>query len=64
MAQPERISPGEVRRKQKAGEDVLFVCAYPTEEMFRNAPLEGAISWPEFQRRLPALTKESEILFY
>jgi hypothetical protein len=63
MAEPERISAEEVRRKVKSGQ-VLPVCAYDEEERFRSAHLEGAISFPEFEARLPSLPKDQEIVFY
>ena len=63
MADPERISVEEVRRKLKSGE-VLLVCAYDDEERFRSMRLEGAISFREFESRLPSLSKDQEIVFY
>ena len=63
MVEPERISAPEVRRKVQSGE-VLLVCAYEDEEKFRNMHLEGAISFQEFQSRLPSLSKDQEIVFY
>jgi rhodanese-related sulfurtransferase len=63
MAEPERISPEEVNKKLKAG-TVLFVCAYEDEEKFRMMHLEGAISFSEFKKRLPSLSKDQEIVFY
>ena len=61
MPEPKRISPQDVRSRLSP---VLLVCAYPTEAAFRKAALDGAISFPEFERRLPALEKEAEIVFY
>ena len=63
MDEPERISVEEVRRKLKSGE-VLLVCAYDDEERFRSMHLEGAISFQEFESRLPSLSKDQEIVFY
>ncbi len=63
MAEPERISAQEVRRKVQSGE-ALLVCAYDDEEKFRNLHLEGGISFQEFQSRLPSLSKDQEIVFY
>ncbi len=63
MDEPERISVEEVRRKLKSGE-VLLVCAYDDEERFRSMHLEGAISFQEFEARLPSLSKDQEIVFY
>lgn len=46
------------------GTNVLLVCAYDTEDRFREMELDGAISWPAFQSRLPSLPKNQEIVFY
>ena len=58
-----RLSPREVRKKVTAG-SALLVCAYEDEDKFKNNFLEGAISFAEFQSRLPTLSKEQEIVFY
>jgi hypothetical protein len=42
----------------------LLVCAYDDEDRFRHIRLEGAISFREFQERLPSLDKDQEIVFY
>ena len=59
----ERISPQEVRQGLKSGR-LLLVCAYEDESRFRRIQLEGAISFQEFQSRLPHLAKDQEIVFY
>jgi hypothetical protein len=59
----ERISPEEVRRGLESGR-ILLVCAYEDESRFRKMQLEGAISFQEFQSRLPHLAKDQEIVFY
>ncbi len=63
MVEPQRINAQEVRRKVQSGE-ALLVCAYDDEEKFRSLHLEGAISFREFQSRLPSLSKGQEIVFY
>ncbi len=63
MGEVSRISPAEVREKLKSGE-VILVCAYPDEERFKSLHLEGAISFREFESRLPSLPKDQEIVFY
>jgi hypothetical protein len=63
MAEPPRISPAEAYQKVKAG-SALLVCAYPEDETFRKMQLEGAISYREFESRLPGLKKDQEIIFY
>ena len=59
----ERISPEGVRRGLESGR-LLLVCAYEDESRFRRMQLEGAISFQEFQSRLPQLAKNQEIVFY
>jgi hypothetical protein len=63
MAEPARIAPAEAYQKVKAG-TALLVCAYPEDETFRKMQLEGAISYKEFESRLPRLEKDQEIIFY
>jgi hypothetical protein len=62
-AEPARISPAEAYQKVKAG-TALLVCAYPEDETFRKMQLEWAISFKEFESRLPSLKKDQEIIFY
>ncbi len=59
----ERISPEKVRQGLQTGM-LLLVCAYEDESRFRQMQLEGAISFSEFQTKLPALSKDQEIVFY
>jgi hypothetical protein len=58
-----RIGTEEARRKVKAGEAVL-VCAYDDEATFQTMRLDMALSLGEFQKRLPGIPKEQEIIFY
>lgn len=65
MAGTNRITPDEVWRKlQSSEEGTLLVCAYDSDEKFRQVALEGAISYGEFQSRRSSLRKEREIVFY
>lgn len=59
-----RVTPKEVRRKQSSGPELLLVCAYDTEERFREMELEGAISWPSLKAKLPSVAKDREVVFY
>ncbi|MCX5919503.1 MAG: ArsR family transcriptional regulator [Deltaproteobacteria bacterium] len=59
----ERISPREVRQGLESGR-LLLVCAYEDEARFRRMQLEGAISFSEFQSKLPSLSKDQQIVFY
>ncbi len=63
VAEPARVSPAEAYQKVKAG-SALLVCAYPDDATFRKMQLEGAISYKEFESRLPGLSKDREIIFY
>jgi hypothetical protein len=59
----ERITPEEARQGLESGR-LLLVCAYEDESRFRQMRLEGAISFREFQTKLPILAKGQEIVFY
>jgi len=63
IAEPPRISPAEAYQKVNAG-SALLVCAYPEDATFRKMQLEGAISFKQFESRLPGLKKDQEIIFY
>jgi hypothetical protein len=63
MAETEWVSPQEARRKADDGE-ALLVCAYDSDEKYRQMPLEGSISLAEFQDRLPEIPQGRELIFY
>ena len=63
MTEPIRIPAEEARKKVTSGEAIL-VCAYEDEGKFRKMHLQDAISLQNFKTRLPALSKEQEIIFY
>jgi hypothetical protein len=63
MAPVIRITPEETYKKLQAGK-ALLVCAYEGEDRFRSLQLAGAISFPEFKAKLPALPQDQEIVFY
>ena len=58
-----RINPEEAYRKVKSGE-ALLVCAYDDEATYQTMRLDMAIFLGEFQKRLPEIPKEKEIIFY
>jgi hypothetical protein len=58
-----RIAPKEAYEKVKAGQ-ALLVCGYEDEEKFKAMRLEMAVSFDEFQKMIPALPKDKEIVFY
>lgn len=62
MAEVKRIAPAEARERVSSG--ALLICAYESEQLFRQNHLEGAISLQEFQSRLPSLDKGREIILY
>ena len=63
MAAPNRISAQQARSKTLNAE-ALLVCAYEDAEKFVENNLQGAIPLSEFKSRLPALSREQEIIFY
>ena len=60
MQRPRRISPEEVRGKVQAGIAVL-VCAYDSDVKFRQAALEGAMAFSEFEKRKASLPRVSRL---
>jgi rhodanese-related sulfurtransferase len=60
----ERINPAEARRYLRTDPNALLVCAYDSDEKFRDNRLDGAISLADFQSREAKLPKDREIIFY
>jgi len=58
----ERISVEEARTKVQAGK-ALLVCSYGDKKC-KGMLLEGAILRSEFEKKLPHLPKDQEIIFY
>ena len=58
-----RIGPEETYQKVKAGL-ALLVCSYDGEAVFQKTHIDPSISFGEFQKRLPSLPKDQEIIFY
>jgi rhodanese-related sulfurtransferase len=63
-ASAERIDAHEAHHHLESNPDTLLVCAYDSEEKFRQHHLEGAISLDELQSRLDSLPKDRELIFY
>lgn len=63
MANVERVFPERVRQHMAAN-SALLVCAYDSEEKFRQNHLEGAISLATFKSRLHTIPQDCEIIFY
>jgi hypothetical protein len=62
MAKYNLISAAEAREHVQS-DDALLVCAYESEEKFKNACLEGAISLQDFKAREGTTDKNREIIF-
>ncbi len=63
MADIERISVGDARKKAQA-EQALLVCAYEDEAKCRMINLDGSVSLASFEARVGSLPKTQEIIFY
>jgi hypothetical protein len=63
MAEVERISADDARRKTQGGQAML-VCAYDDEAKCAGMRLEGASTLGELRRTLPSLPKNREIVLY
>jgi rhodanese-related sulfurtransferase len=60
----ERIGVDEARRHLQANPNALLVCAYDSDEKFRQNRLDGAISLADLKAREGSLPKDREIIFY
>lgn len=63
MSIPIRISADKARRKSVAGE-ALLVCAYDDADKFNANHLEGAVTWQEFEAKMPKLAKGDAVVLY
>jgi hypothetical protein len=64
MSAPKRVNAQEVRSKLQSGGQILLVCAYESDVKFRQAALDGAIPYSEFERRKASLPRDLELVFY
>ena len=64
MADIERVSVEEARRRTKPGSSSLLVCAYDDEEKCNKIKLEGAISLAELRAKMASVPKDRELIFY
>jgi uncharacterized protein (TIGR02284 family) len=60
----DRISPPEAHRRLESDPSAMLVCAYDSQEKFRENHLAGAISLDEFKSRADAIPKDRDIIFY
>ena len=63
MNKVQRITVPEVRQKVKEG-DALLVCTYESDDQFKIYQLENALSFHQFEKLLPGLSWDREIIFY
>ena len=57
------VPPAEAHSRAKDGA-ALLVCAYDSDDKFRNVHLDGAIAMSEFKATLDKIDKGKEIIFY
>jgi hypothetical protein len=63
MPEAQRVSPADARARSQSG-SALLVCAYDDPAKCESLRLDGALTFQEFQKRLPMLGKDQEIVFY
>ncbi len=61
---PRPIAPQQAHDMLVKDPSVLLVCAYESDDEFRQNDLEGAISLNEFRKRQDSLPKDENIVFY
>lgn len=59
-----KITPQEARERMEATPPAFVVCAYDSDEKFRQNHLDGAWSLQALRAREPSLRKDTEIIFY
>jgi rhodanese-related sulfurtransferase len=59
----ERIGPHEAREHLRAS-NALLVCAYDSDEKFRQNRINEAMSLADFRTRENGIPKDREIIFY
>jgi hypothetical protein len=59
-----KITPQEARDRIEARPPALLVCAYDSDEKFRQNHLDGAVSLQELRAREFSLRKDTEIILY
>jgi uncharacterized protein (TIGR02284 family) len=58
-----RIPVREARERVQSGRAML-ICAYDSQEKFEQNQLEGAMSLPAFESKLPSISKDADLIFY
>jgi rhodanese-related sulfurtransferase len=60
----ERITPQQAHAHMQSNAHAMLVCAYDSEEGFRQNHLQGAIDLNKFASKADALPKDQEVIFY
>ena len=63
MSEAVLISAVEAHEHSQNG-DALLVCAYDSDDKFKNVHLQGAIPLSQFKANLSTTEKSKEIIFY
>lgn len=63
MSDTTLISASDAHHRTADG-SALLVCAYESDEKFRNVHLEGAMAFSEFKSKLGSIDRDKEIIFY
>ena len=63
MSEVTLVAATEAYARAKGG-SALLVCAYDSDDKFRNVHLEGAMPLSEFQIKLNSIERDKEIIFY
>ena len=63
MEQVQSVSAQEAFTRTYDG-IALLICAYDSDDKFRNVHLEGAIALSEFKTNLNTIAKDKELIFY
>ncbi len=58
------LVPAEQAYERTKNGQALLVCAYESDDKFKNVHLEGAIPLSEFQSKVSSIEKDKEIIFY
>lgn len=63
MSEVTLVPAKQAYERTKNGQ-ALLVCAYESDDKFKNVHLEGAIPLSEFQSKVSSIEKDKEIIFY
>lgn len=60
----DRITPQQAYNHMHSKDNAMLVCAYESEEEFRQNHLEGATPLKHFASQADDIPKDQEIIFY